>query len=179
MTMTLAMPTPPTSSAIAPRPSSSEVMESATSSREASASEGRLTLTVPGAAGLAARPSMLATSAVLIGLLAVNLAFDLARVVMVTDDCGVGAALSRVRLFLLADSRQVLGIFGAMSTLLLAAMVGSLAATAGLTMVGWVPIVGLLFVPLQVAFWIVRGLLFQYMSLTTLSAYQCQYRRFA
>ena len=37
-------------------------MESATSSREASASEGRLTLTVLGSAGLAARLSMPATS---------------------------------------------------------------------------------------------------------------------
>jgi hypothetical protein len=45
--------------------------------------------------------------------------------------------------------------------------------------VAWVPLAGLLFVPLQVAFWIVRGLLFEYMGLVTLSAYQTQYRRFA
>jgi hypothetical protein len=55
----------------------------------------------------------------------------------------------------------------------------SITATAGLALVAWVPLAGLLFVPLQVAFWIVRGLLFEYMGLVTLSAYQTQYRRFA
>jgi len=121
---------------------------------------------------------LIATSAGVVSVAALNLLFDLARVVMVTDDCSVRAAMARVRVFLMADARQVLGIFGAMGGLLLVATAASLAATAGLTLVSWVPLVGLLFVPLQVAFWIVRGLLFQYMSLTTLSAYQSQYRRF-
>ena len=122
---------------------------------------------------------LLATSGVLVSVAAVNLFFDLTRVVMVADDCSVRDALGRVRAFMLADARQVLGIFGAMGMLFLAATAASLAATAGLTLISWVPLVGLLFVPLQVAFWIVRGLLFQYMSLTTLAAYQSQYRRFA
>ena len=122
---------------------------------------------------------LLATSGALVSIAAVNLWFDLTRVVMVTDDCSVRDASRRARAFILADARQVLGIFGAMGTIFLAATAASLAATAGLTLVAWVPLVGLLFVPLQVAFWIVRGLLFQYMSLTTLAAYQSQYRRFA
>jgi hypothetical protein len=120
-----------------------------------------------------------ATSAAAVGITIVNLLFDLARVIMVADDCRIGVALQRVRAFLLKDARQVLGIFGAMGTLLLAAMAASITATAGLTLIAWVPLLGLLFVPLQVAFWILRGLLFQYMSLTTLTAYQSQYRRFA
>lgn len=122
---------------------------------------------------------LVATSAAAVGIVAANLVFDLARVVIVTDDCGVRAALARVRAFLLEDARQVLGIFGAMGTILLLATVGSITATAGLALVAWVPLAGLLFVPLQVAFWIVRGLLFDYMGLVTLSAYQTQYRRFA
>jgi hypothetical protein len=109
----------------------------------------------------------------------VNLIFDLARVVMVTDDCSARAALTRVRTFLLEDARQVLGIFGAMGTVLLLATAASITATAGLTLVAWVPLASLLVVPLQVAFWILRGLLFEYMALVTLSAYQTQYRRFA
>jgi hypothetical protein len=121
---------------------------------------------------------LLATSGAAVGIALANLWFDLARVVVVTDDCSVGVALSRVRMFLLEDARQVLGIFGVMGTILMLATGASWTATAGLTMVAWVPVLGLLFVPLQVAFWIVRGLLFQYMSLTTLSAYQAQYRRF-
>ena len=96
---------------------------------------------------------------------AVNLFFDLARVVMITDDCSVRVALARVRAFLLADARQVLGVFGAMGGIVLLATAATFTATAGLALVAWVPLVGLLFVPLQLAFWIVRGLLFQYMSL--------------
>lgn len=121
---------------------------------------------------------LVATSAAAVGIIAANLLFDLTRVVVVTDDCGVRVALERVRAFLLEDSRQVLGIFGAMGTILLLATAGSLTATAGLALVAWVPLAGLLFVPLQVAFWILRGLLFEYMGLVTLSAYQTQYRRF-
>jgi len=119
-----------------------------------------------------------ATSGAAVAMTAVNLFFDLARVVMVTDDCGVRSALDRVRAFLLADARQVLGVFGAMGAIVLLATAAAFTATAGLTLVAWVPLVGLLFVPLQLAFWVLRGLLFQYMSLTTLSAYQSQYRRF-
>ena len=52
-------------------------------------------------------------------------------------------------------------------------------ATAGLSVVAWVPLAGIIVLPLQLAFWIVRGLFFQYAGLTTLSAYQTQYRRFA
>jgi len=114
-----------------------------------------------------------------VGVTAANLIFDLTRVVVVTDDCGVRVALRRVRAFLLEDARQVLGIFGAMGSILLVATAASITATAGLALVAWVPLAGLLFVPLQVAFWIVRGLLFEYMGLVTLSAYQTQYRRFA
>jgi len=122
---------------------------------------------------------LVATSAAVVGVTAANLLFDLTRVVVVTDDCGVRVALRRVRAFLLEDARQVLGIFGAMGSILLVATAASITATAGLALVAWVPLAGLLFVPLQVAFWIVRGLLFEYMGLVTLSAYQTQYRRFA
>jgi hypothetical protein len=59
-----------------------------------------------------------------VGVTAANLLFDLTRVVIVTDDCGVRAALARVRAFLLEDARQVLGIFGAMGTILLLATGG-------------------------------------------------------
>jgi hypothetical protein len=112
-------------------------------------------------------------------LTAANLIFDLMRVVIATDDCRVSDAARRVRTFLLVDSRQVLGIFGAMALLVLGALGVSLLATAGLTVVAWAPLAGIIVLPLQLAFWIVRGLFFQYAGLATLSAYQTQYRRFA
>ena len=55
-----------------------------------------------------------------------------------------------------------------------------IAVTAtGLTLIAFVPLAGFVFVPLQIAFWVARGLVFQYMSLATLCAYQTQYRRFS
>jgi len=122
---------------------------------------------------------LVATSAAVVGKTAADLVFDIARVIVATDDCGVRVALGRVRAFLLEDARQVLGIFGAMGLILLLATGGSIAATAGLALVAWIPLAGLLFVPLQVAFWIVSRVLFQYMGLVMMSAYQTQYRRFA
>lgn len=122
---------------------------------------------------------LLATSTSVIGVTAVNLGFDLLRVVIVTDDCNLRTAFSRLRVFLLADARQVLGIFGVIGLALTLAMAVSVVTTAGLTFVSWVPFVSLISVPLQVAAWLVRGLVFQYVGLTALAAYQTQYRRFA
>ena len=122
---------------------------------------------------------VIATSIFVVSLIAANLIFDLMRVVIVTDDCRVSEAARRVRTFLLADARQVLGIFGVMAVLLFGAHAAALVGTAGLSVVAWAPFVGIIVLPLQLAFWIVRGLFFQYAALATLSAYQTQYRRFA
>jgi hypothetical protein len=119
------------------------------------------------------------TSAGVVSWIAANLVFDLMRVVVVTDDCRVNDAARRVLRFLLADARQVLGIFGVMALLGGVTIVVSLVGTAGLSVVAWAPLVGIVVLPLQLAFWIVRGLFVQYAALATLSAYQTQYRRFA
>ena len=119
------------------------------------------------------------TSAGVVSWAAANLVFDLMRVVIVTDDCRVNDAARRVLRFLLADARQVLGIFGVMALLGGVTIVVSFVGTAGLSVVAWAPLVGIVVLPLQLAFWIVRGLFVQYAALATLSAYQTQYRRFA
>src|SRR5438270_375156 len=59
--ITLAMPTPPTSRAIAPRPRIRVVDEDTTAIRAASASEGRLTATWSGDSGLVVAASSLST----------------------------------------------------------------------------------------------------------------------
>jgi hypothetical protein len=122
---------------------------------------------------------VVSTSVGVVGIAAANLVFDLLRVVVTTDDCRLRDAVRRVRMFLVADARQVLGIFGAMAVIQGIAFVASIAATAGLTLVAWVPLAGLIVFPLQLLFWILRGLFFQYAGLATLSAYQAQYRRFS
>jgi hypothetical protein len=122
---------------------------------------------------------LLVTSTGVITITVINLAYDLLRVIVITDDCGIGAAFARLRSFLIQDARQVLGIFGVMSAVLALATAASVFATAGLTLLAWVPFAGLILLPLQLAAWLIRGLVFQYMGLTTLSAYQTQYRRSA
>lgn len=122
---------------------------------------------------------LFSTSAGVVVLAAVNLVFDLLRVAIVTDDCTVGVAIARVRRFVVEDARQVIGIFSVISGVEILAAATSLLAAAGLTPVAYVPIVGLIVVPLQVAVWLVRGLAFELLGLASLSAYQTQYRRFA
>jgi hypothetical protein len=122
---------------------------------------------------------LLATSAGMVAVAIVNLAFDLLRVIIVTDDCGVGEALARMRRFVVTDARQVLGIFGSVGVVQLLATAASVLTTAGLAFVAWVPLAGVVSVPLRGSAWLIQGLLLQYVALTAVSAYQTQYRRFA
>jgi hypothetical protein len=109
----------------------------------------------------------------------VNLAYDLLQVIIVTDDCDVGTAAARLRAFVVEDSRQVIGIFAVMGGLVVVTTAASLFAVAGVAVIAWVPFVSLIVVPLQTAAWVARGLVFQFMELSALAAYQTQYRRFS
>lgn len=119
------------------------------------------------------------TSAGLVMVAALNLIYDLTRIVMVAEDCTIAAAARKLWRFVIADVRQVLGIFGVMGGISAAATAAALVATAGLALISWVPIVGLVVLPLQVVAWLIRGLVFQFMDLMTMVAYESQYRRFA
>jgi hypothetical protein len=121
----------------------------------------------------------LSTTTGIVAVVAINLAYDLLRVIVITDDCSVSAAFRRLAWFVTGDARQVVGIFSVIGGVMVFATIGSILAAAGLAVVAWIPIVGLIVIPLQAAAWIVRGLVFQYMSLSALSAYQTQYRRFS
>jgi hypothetical protein len=122
---------------------------------------------------------LLATSIGLVVITGANLAYDLLRVIVVTDDCSIRVAVSHLRRFVIEDARQVLGIFSAVGGVQLVAGALSLLAAAGLTPIAYLPFVGLIIVPLQAALWVVRGLVFEGLFLVSLSAYQTQYRRFA
>jgi hypothetical protein len=64
-------------------------------------------------------------------------------------------------------------------TIVVVGTAASILATAGLGLIAWVPFVGLAVMPLQAAFWLARGLVFQFIDFTALTAYLAQYRRFA
>jgi hypothetical protein len=119
-----------------------------------------------------------ATSALLVVITVINLLYLLLQIIVVSDDCSLGAATRRLRAFLLHDARQVFGIFSVIVTIAVLGTAASLLVTAGLGLIAWVPLVGLSVVPLQAAAWLVRGLVFEFIDLTALGAYVAQYRRF-
>jgi hypothetical protein len=140
-----------------------------------------LAYALPGSAGMPAWPLVvfLSTSAAVVATAGINLGYDLLRVVVVSDDCGVRVAARRLRVFVIEDARQVMGIFAVVLGTVLVATAGSLLAAGGLGLVAVVPVLSLVTAPLQLAAWILRGLLFQFFSLAALGAYAAQYRRFS
>jgi hypothetical protein len=63
--------------------------------------------------------------------------------------------------------------------LIVTATGASVLATAVLGLVGFVPFLGLAALPLQLLAWLLRGLVFQYIGLTSVCAYLRLYRAFA
>ena len=112
-----------------------------------------------------------ASSAVIVWITVVNFLYLLTQIVMAVDDVGVRSGLASVVRFLRSSVREIAGIFGVVLLLVLLATVASILATAGLGLIGFVPLVGLAVMPLQIAAWLVRGFVFQYLALTALGAY--------
>lgn len=122
--------------------------------------------------------ALLATSALVVVIAAINLLYLLTQIIVVAEDCSVRQAVEHLRRFLLHDSRQVAGIFGVILIFMVIGTAASIVATAGLGLIAWVPFVGLAVLPLQAAAWLARGFVFQFIDLTALTAYLAQYRRF-
>ena len=119
-----------------------------------------------------------ASSAVLVWVTFVNFVYLLMQMIVVAEDLSVRAASGRVVRFLRASLREVAGIFGVVLLLVLLAMLSSVLATAGFSLIGFVPVFAIAVLPLQFAAWLVRGFVFQYLSLTALGAYLAQYRHY-
>jgi hypothetical protein len=122
---------------------------------------------------------LVATSTVIVGASAINLACDLARVAIVTDECSLRVAFGRVRRFVVEDARQVIGIVSVIAGIQIVAASVALLAAAGLAPVAYLPVVSVAVIPLQIAFWILRGLVFELASLSSVAACQTQYRRYS
>ena len=116
------------------------------------------------------------SSALVVWITIVNFVYLLVQMVVAVDDVSVREAARRVGTFLRHSLREVAGIFGVVLLLVVLATVASILATAGLGLIAFVPLAGLAVVPLQVAAWLLRGFVFQYLALTALGAYLTQYR---
>jgi hypothetical protein len=119
-----------------------------------------------------------ASSAVIVWITLVNFLYLMTQIVMAVEDVGLRSALSTVVRFLRSSVREIAGIFGIVLVLVLLATAASILATAGLGLIGFVPIVAVAVMPLQIAAWLVRGAVFQYLALTALAAYLTQYRHY-
>ena len=119
-----------------------------------------------------------ASSALIVWITLVNFVYLLTQMVIAVDDVGVRLAIARVFRFLRVGLREIAGVFGVILVIVLLAMVASILATAGLGLISFVPVVALAVMPLQMAAWLVRGFVFQYLALTALGAYLTQYRHY-
>ena len=122
--------------------------------------------------------TLLASSPVIVWITLVNFFYLLTQIVMTVEDVGVRNGMRGAFLFVRGSLREIAGIFGVVLLLATIATVVSIVATAGFGLINLIPILGLAVLPLQVAAWLVRGFVFQYLALTALCAYLTQYRHY-
>jgi hypothetical protein len=120
----------------------------------------------------------LASSVLVVWITLVNFYYLLTQMAIAVDDVGVGTGGVNVFRFLRKNLREVAGIFGVVLVLVAVATVASILGTAGLYLISYVPIAALAVMPLQIAAWLLRGFVFQYLALTALGAYLTQYRHY-
>ena len=104
--------------------------------------------------------------ALVLGVTVINLLYLLTQMVVATENCSVRTAMTRVGRFLTVEHRRIAAVFAVMLVVVGLATMASILATAGLGFIGFIPIVGLTVLPLQLAAWLARGLIFQYLGLT-------------
>jgi hypothetical protein len=129
--------------------------------------------------GLLVSWTLLATglSALLvIGITIINLLYLLIQVAVAAERCRVCVAIRHVSAFLRREYAHVAFVFGIMLVVVGLATAASILAMASLGFIGFIPVVGLAVLPLQLAAWLARGLVFQYLGLTALCAYVRLYR---
>lgn len=124
--------------------------------------------------GLLAAP--LALSVLVVWITLVNFLYLMTQMAIAVEDVGVRDGMRRVAQFIRGSLREVAGVFGVVLLLVAITTIASILATAGLGLIAVVPFVGLAMVPLQFGAWLLRGIVFQYLALTALSAYLTQYR---
>jgi hypothetical protein len=108
----------------------------------------------------------------------VNLLYLLVQMVIAAEDCSVLAAARRVLSFVGRAHRRVGGVFLVILGMVLLATAASIVAFAALGLIILVPFVWLAAVPLQLIAVLLRAVVLQYISLTSIGAYLHLYREF-
>ena len=106
----------------------------------------------------------------------VNLVYLLLQIIIVADDCQVGTAVRRMAGAARGEWRMVAWIFIVVLGIVAAGTVISIVAMGALSLIAFVPLVGLTVLPLQVAAWLFRSLVFQFIELSAVGAYANRFR---
>lgn len=118
----------------------------------------------------------LGSSVLIVWISLLNFFYLITQMVIAVDDVSVRTAVVRAVRFVRTSLREIAAVFGVVLLFVGIATVGTILATGGLGVIAFVPFVGLAVLPLQIAGWLLRGFVFQFIGLTALSAYLTYYR---
>jgi hypothetical protein len=118
----------------------------------------------------------LASSALIVWITLINFFYLMTQMVVAIEDVSVRTGVRLALRFVWGHLREVAAVFGVVLVLVIVATVASILATAGLGLIAFVPLAGLAVLPLQLAAWLVRGIVFEYLALAALGAYLSHYR---
>ena len=113
----------------------------------------------------------------------INVVYLLIQIIIAADQCGVRAASRRTLAFISGERYRLGGILVLVLAMVFVATGASFMAAASLSLITFVPFLGpflgLAVLPLQLLAWILREIVFQYIGLSSVSAYLKLYRDFS
>jgi len=117
-----------------------------------------------------------ASSVLIVWLALVNFFYLMTQMVVAIEDVSVRTGVRLALTFIWGHLREVAAVFGVVLIVVVIATAASILATAGLGLIAFVPLIGLAVLPLQLAAWLLRGIVFEYLALAALGAYLSHYR---
>jgi hypothetical protein len=119
----------------------------------------------------------LVTAALVAWMTLLNVVYLLLQIAIAADDLAPAEAVRAVVRFVRAERGAVAAVLVVELALVAAATAVSALAWSGVGLVAFIPLVGLSVIPLQLVALVVRGLVFQLISLAAVGAYIALYRR--
>jgi hypothetical protein len=117
-----------------------------------------------------------ASSVLIVWITLVNFFYLMTQMVVAIEDVSVREGVRLALAFVWGHLREIAAVFGVVLVVAVVATAASILATAGLGLIAFVPLVGLAVLPLQLAAWLLRGIVFEYLALAALGAYLSHYR---
>jgi hypothetical protein len=118
------------------------------------------------------------TVGLVVWITVLNVLYLLLQIATAADDVRFTEAARRVVRFVRSEFRGLGGVFLVVFGMVIAATLASALAWSGVGLIAFVPLVGLAVFPLQLVALLLRGLVFEYIGLTSMGAYVTLYRRY-